>query len=86
MYQSIQGIKAFVFDCKLTHLVRLIILYQLHICSMTENWLLYCMCRFVHYQGKDVEKPDFFSPAQRSRMVHEVLLRARYGMSEQEFG
>ena len=42
--------------------------------------------RFVNYDGKDVEKPDFFTPAQRSRMVHEVLLRTKHNPNTDHFG
>ncbi|KAF6023229.1 ANO4 [Bugula neritina] len=41
---------------------------------------------FIDYQGPDVPQPNFFTPAQRSRMVHEVLLRTRYGDEQQQFG
>ena len=44
------------------------------------------MFRFVNYDGKDVEKPDFFTPAQRSRMVHEVLLRTKHNPNTDHFG
>ncbi|XP_067946749.1 anoctamin-4-like isoform X2 [Watersipora subatra] len=42
--------------------------------------------KFIGYDGPDVPKPNFFSNAQRGRMVHEVLLRTRYGEEQQQFG
>lgn len=42
--------------------------------------------RFIDYEGPNVPKQDFFSPAMRSRMVHEILLRTRYGEEQQQFG
>ena len=41
---------------------------------------------FIDYEGPDKPKPDFFSSAMRSRMVHEILLRTRYGEEQQQFG
>lgn len=41
---------------------------------------------FINYKGPDTPQPDFFSSAQRSRMVHDILLRARYGEDHQQFG
>jgi len=56
-------------------------------CHLLLVTLWFCdYSSFIDYQGPDVPQPNFFTPAQRSRMVHEVLLRTRYGDEQQQFG
>lgn len=50
------------------------------------NTLISLCNSFVGYEGKDKPNLNFFSPAQRSRMVHEIMLRTRYGDEHQQFG